>query len=122
MSKRKEVTIRADRLGLALVAFDRLKGDKPVMLSYRIGRVVETLQEMQQQFVERLKPYLTEEGALREDLDDEVRVKVADDILGEELMLNIPMVSLSDLHEAGVYVEGDDTVVTFLIQHGLLSA
>jgi len=122
LSKRKEVTIRADRLGLALVAFDRLKGDKPVMLSYRIGRVVETLQEMQQQFVERLKPYLTEEGALREDLDDEVRVKVADDILGEELMLNIPMVSLSDLHEAGVYVEGDDTVVTFLIQHGLLSA
>lgn len=119
--KRTETTIPAKALGLVGMAFHQLKGDRPVMLSYRIGRIMETAGEMQRAMIERLQPYM-EGGQLREERTPEEEQQVQE-ILEEEITLHIPVISIGELEEAGLTVKGeDDTVLTFLIQHGILSA
>lgn len=118
----REVNLPAKVLGLVLEAFNRIQGDRPVMLSTRLGKIVVQAQEMNEKFLERVKPYIEVseggKGVLREDLSDEEQAKV-DEIFNEELTLRIPKVGLSELGEAGLTVP-DDAVLIFLLEQGLL--
>lgn len=121
MSDRTEITVPAKVLGLIPLAISKIEGDRPVMLSFRLGRVVKPAQELQEAFVQRLRPFIdpVSPDRLRADLTEEEREQV-EEILGEEITFEVPVIGLPELEEAGLTVP-DETVLTFLHDIGVLS-
>lgn len=116
--KKKSIVVKAGIIILVQKALTGLKGDRPVMLSRRIGMVREELQALQNPLTERAAPYITSDGAAKKDLEEE-EVERFEEILNEDLTMEIPVITLSELSDAGITVE-DDSILSFLIELGIV--
>lgn len=129
MSSKTKIEIPAFRLPSVLAAFRMFSGDRPTMLSYRMGRILAPVSELHEKMIERLRPYLADNGALRpvqdEDNPDGLTqedMDQVDEILNETLTFHVRPISLKEIDEAGLVVRGDDdTIIPFLVREGFIN-
>lgn len=115
------VTIEARHLGLISKAFSMIQGRKPLTLSYKIGRILEPIHALQQDFINQIAPFIGEGGNLREDLTDEERAAV-EALTMEEVAFEIPTVTLGEIMLNEGLTVADDSVLPYLVDIGVLSA
>lgn len=113
----RKITLRPLDLVPAIESFTKLAGDRSVMASYKIGKIVEELEALRVTFAERIGPYLNEEGALPADLEGD-DVETVEAILNEELEFEAPELSLTELSNLTV---SDDAAIFHLTRTGILS-
>lgn len=119
--ERHTVRFEAKHLGYIVQALSEIKGDKPILLSYKLGEILRPVKKLQGELQEELKPFLRATGAMRTELTEEENELLLE-ILNREVMLKeIPVVNLSDLFEANVRM-GRDDALPYLIEMGVLGA
>lgn len=113
----RDLNLKALDLAPAIESFAKLGGDRPVMLSYRIGKVVEELDALRQAFMERIQPYVDERGCISADLNDD-ELSVVTSILEEELVFDGPEITLEELSSLTV---SEDAAIFHLTRTGIVS-
>ena len=118
------VTVKARHLGLIIQAFNQIQGEKPIMLSYKFGRIVEPVQMLQKTFIDRIRPFLNDDGSIKQDLGDEDKAAV-EALVDEELEFEVPTVTILDIAGAisvtgGSLTVGDDSVLVYLVDIGVI--
>ena len=116
--KTHTVTIGGKHLGLILKAFSMIQGPRPIMLSYKIGRIQEPVLDLQKEFVQRIQPYVNEMGGLKPDLTDEEKT-VVEEILNEDLSFEVPTMLLKEFFVSELKVE-DNSVLPYLVDIGVV--
>lgn len=118
MIPKHSVDVEARHLGLIIRALGEIKGPKPIMLSYKFGRILEPVSKLQQEFVAQLAEYvIPETGSLREDLTDQERAKV-EELVTENVTFDIPTVTVLDIAEMDITMD-DDSVLVYLVETGV---
>jgi hypothetical protein len=109
------IKIQAFQLGFLQRAINGIKGDRPIMLAYKLVRFLKPVDEMQKQFVERMGPYLDDTGRVKEK-DEEKAQKVME----EQLEIDVPVLTIADLEGADGLTVADDSILMFLMEVGAL--
>lgn len=112
------VKLKNQVLGAVIMAFNLIQGPRPIMVAYKIGRVQQAIKVPQEDFVTQIRPFIDAEGNVKEDLTDEAKA-VVQEILNEETTFKLPVLTLRELHDAGLQVE-DTSVFTFLVDVGIV--
>jgi len=107
------IKIKAFQLAFVQKSIRGIKGDRPIMLAYKLAQFLRPVDEMHNQFLERVKPHFDEEGVVLEGREDE-----AETIFNEELELDVPVLSIDDLTSAESLTVPDDSVLMFLVDIG----
>jgi hypothetical protein len=102
------INFTAGDVGFAIQAIQDLQGRKPIMLSYRLGQVLGDLRQFQTAFVENIKPYLDEAGALCDDADRDI----VEALCAEPLQFAAPRIRLEELED--LTAESPDTIPVLL--------
>lgn len=102
-----------------LNSFDEIKGERTVMLGYKLGRIRREMFALHRALLDGLEPYMDEEnpGAFRATLSEKEKGEV-EEILNEVLTVNLPSVTLQELHDAGLRVE-DDAILPAFVEAGI---
>ena len=123
-TKTHTVHTTARNLGLITQALRMMQGKKPLMLSYKFGRIQAPVTTLHRELIGQLRPYTDEQGTLRDDLTEEETAKV-EALVDEEVEFEIPSVSISDLAAAcanGALLElDDDSVLVYLVEVGVFT-
>jgi hypothetical protein len=119
--KTHHVHTSGKHLGLILKAFGMIEGKKSIMLSYKFGRILEPVRDLQGEFINRLRPFIDAQGNLLEDLTDEQREEV-EAIVDEDLTFEIPDVTIQEIVQASIsgLVVSDDSVLPYLVDQNII--
>lgn len=110
------IKIKASQLISVQQAVMGIRGDRPIMLAYKLAQLLKPVDEMHQQFIERARPHFDEKGEVKEGHEDE-----AENIFNEELDIDVPVISIDDLVSAESLTVPDDSVLMFLVDIGVLT-
>jgi hypothetical protein len=114
----KEISTSARNLGVILTAFGEIKGPRNIMVGYTIGQILKPVRELQALFVDRIGEYVDAGGNLKTDLSDEDKEYVQG-LVNEEVSFEVPRLTIKMLSQSNLSVT-DDTVLTFLVDVGVL--
>ena len=112
------VTLGPLDLAPGIESFGKLVGDRPVMLSYKISKVIEELSTLRDTFLERVRPYLDDQGHVRSDLTEE-ETPLFEEIINEKLQVELPEIQLTEL---GSLTVSDDAAIFHLTRTGIVTA
>lgn len=108
-----KVTMQAGQLASVAQAFKMLEGQRPIQLSFNIGKILQEVDAAHELFVEKIRPLLNDDGTF--DSDNEQAAA----ILQEEVTLDVPVVTLGSLEAASLTV-ADDAALIFLTSTGVV--
>jgi transcriptional regulator with XRE-family HTH domain len=118
--ERHTVRFEAKHTGYIIRAFGALKGDKPILLSYKIGEILRPIREQQNLLQERLQPFLRATGVLRSEMSDEENEALMEVLDTEIELADIPTITVDELLSSNLKIE-EDGVIQFLVDVGVVA-
>ena len=110
-----DVTMRAGQLAGVTESFKALEGARPIQLSYMISKIITETDEAHGIMVERLRPFLNEDGSVQTDEPKAL------ELLNEMVTVSVPVITIDALEQAGLKVT-DDLALAFLMARGIVTS
>jgi len=112
----RKVKMKAGQLSEVQKAFSNIKGDRPLMLSFKISELLDPVISMNDKLMERLRDHVDERGMVLDGHMEQVEA-----ILNEEVEFDAPEITMQDLISCDSLTVSDDFTLVFLKKVGALT-